>query len=184
MARKDYDMQLKELRNQMLLLGTMVEEVIQGTIRALVKQDVEKAREIALGDDKINEQVRHIEQQCFTLLLRQQPIAKDLRAVSAALKMIGDMERIGDHGADISELTIVMSDATYPEEIKLIEEMSKETTVMLIKAVDAFAEEDREKAEAVILNDDHVDELFLEVKNSIAQSIKACNASAMQALDL
>ena len=102
--------------------------------------------------------------------------------MSAALKMITDLERIGDHGADISELTILMSKEKYPKEITLIEEMAKETTVMLIKAVDAFADYDLEKAKQVIESDDIVDNLFVMVKNSIAKSVK--ESDAMQELDL
>ncbi|MDD7718759.1 MAG: phosphate signaling complex protein PhoU [Eubacteriaceae bacterium] len=177
-------MQLKELKNQMLLLGSMVEDVIQETIRALTCQDTKKAGEIASGDEKINEQVRKVEQQCYTILLRQQPIAKDLRAVSAALKMLTDMERIGDHGADISELTLLMSNSTYPGEIRLIEEMAKETSIMLIEAVDAFAQQDSDKAQHVIDNDDTVDRLFVSVKDAIARSIQTDSADPMQLLDL
>ena len=184
MARLVYDMQLKELKNQMMLLGSMVEEVIRDTISALVKQDTEKAREIVSGDEKINEQVRNVEQQCYTILLRQQPIARDLRAVSAALKMLTDMERIGDHGADISELTLLMSSSPYPEEIRLIEEMAKETSVMVIDAVDAFAQQDSEKAQQVIDNDDKVDEIFVSVKNAIAESVRGGCPDPMQELDL
>ena len=184
MARLNYDLQLKELKNQMMLLGSMIEEVVQGTIHALIKQDVDKAREIAQGDEIIDAQVRKIEQECYTLFLRQQPVAKDLRAVSAALKMITDMERIGDHGTDISELTILMSNSIYSENISLIEKMAKETSVMLIQAVDAFAEENPAKAKEVIQKDDVVDELFLQVKDSIAQSIKTSDTDAMQELDL
>ena len=183
-ARLGYDMQLKELKNQMLLLGSMVEDVIQETIRALTCQDTKKAGEIASGDEKINEQVRKVEQQCYTILLRQQPIAKDLRAVSAALKMLTDMERIGDHGADISELTLIMSNSTYPGEIRLIEEMAKETSIMLIEAVDAFAQQDSDKAQHVIDNDDTVDRLFVSVKDAIARSIQTDSADPMQLLDL
>lgn len=183
-ARLGYDMQLKELKNQMLLLGSMVEDVIQETIRALTCQDTKKAGEIASGDEKINEQVRKVEQQCYTILLRQQPIAKDLRAVSAALKMLTDMERIGDHGADISELTLLMSNSTYPGEIRLIEEMAKETSIMLIEAVDAFAQQDSDKAQHVIDNDDTVDRLFVSVKDAIARSIQTDSADPMQLLDL
>lgn len=183
-ARLGYDMQLKELKNQMLLLGSMVEDVIQETIKALTNQDIEKARKIASGDEKINEQVRKVEQQCYTILLRQQPIAKDLRAVSAALKMLTDMERIGDHGADISELTLLMSNSTYPGEIRLIEEMAKETSIMLIEAVDAFAQQDSDKAQHVIDNDDTVDRLFVSVKDAIARSIQTDSADPMQLLDL
>lgn len=183
-ARLGYDMQLKELKNQMLLLGSMVEDVIQETIGALTCQDTKKAGEIASGDEKINEQVRKVEQQCYTILLRQQPIAKDLRAVSAALKMLTDMERIGDHGADISELTLLMSNSTYPGEIRLIEEMAKETSIMLIEAVDAFAQQDSDKAQHVIDNDDTVDRLFVSVKDAIARSIQTDSADPMQLLDL
>lgn len=184
MARVNYETQLKELKNQMMLLGSMIENVIHGTVQALVKRDTVRAEKIASGDEEINEQVRVIEQQCYSLLLRQQPIAKDLRAVSAALKMITDMERIGDHGADISELIVSMNEEMYPEDIHLIEQMAKETAVMLIEAVDAFAEQDREKAEGVIAKDDQVDELFVKVKESIAASLKKSDTNAMTELDL
>ncbi|MCM1233449.1 MAG: phosphate signaling complex protein PhoU [Ruminococcus flavefaciens] len=184
MAREYYGLQLKELKNQMLLLGSMIEGVIEDTVRALVSQDIEKAKEIAAGDDKVDRLVRRIEEQCYSLLLRQQPVARDLREVSAALKMITDMERIGDHGTDISELTILMSGNPYPDEIRMIEAMSKEAMVMLIEAVDAFAQADAKKAGAVIEKDDIVDELFLKVKDSIALSVKTSETNAKQELDL
>lgn len=184
MAREYYGQQLKELKNRMLLLGSMIEGVIEDTVRALVSQDIEKAKEIAAGDDKVDKLVRQIEEQCYSLLLRQQPVARDLREVSAALKMITDMERIGDHGTDISELIILMSENPYPEEIGMIEEMSKEAMIMLIEAVDAFAQADAKKAEAVIGKDDIVDALFLKVKDSIALSLKTSETDAKQELDL
>lgn len=184
MAREYYGQQLKELKNRMLLLGSMIEGVIKDTVRALVSQDIEKAKEIAAGDDKVDRLVRQIEEQCYSLLLRQQPVARDLREVSAALKMITDMERIGDHGTDISELIILMSENPYPEEIGMIEEMSKEAMIMLMEAVDAFAQADAGKAEAVIGKDDIVDALFLKVKDSIALSLKTSETDAKQELDL
>ena len=184
MARVNYDLQLKELKNQMLLLGSMIEEVIRKTIHALITQDVQEAKQIASGDEKIDAQVRKIEQLGYTILLRQQPIASDLRAVSAAMKMITDMERIGDHGADISELTVLMSKESYPNEIELVKQMSKETSMMLIQAVDAFADGNMQKASAVIARDDIVDDVFLQVKNSLANSIKENDTDAMQELDL
>lgn len=184
MARVNYDLQLKELKNQMLLLGSMIEEVIRKTIHALITQDVQEAKQIASGDEKIDAQVRKIEQLGYTILLRQQPIASDLRAVSAAMKMITDMERIGDHGADISELTVLMSKESYPDEIELVKQMSKETSMMLIQAVDAFADGNMQKASAVIARDDIVDDVFLQVKNSLANSIKENDTDAMHELDL
>ncbi len=184
MAREYYGLQLKELKNQMLLLGSMVEGVIEGTVSALVSQDIEKAKEIAAGDDKVDRLVRQIEEQCYSLLLRQQPVAGDLREVSAALKMITDMERIGDHGTDISELTVLMGKKPYPDEIRMIEEMSKEAMVMLMEAVDAFAQADAKKAGAVIEMDDIVDELFLKIKGAVALSVKTSETDAEQELDL
>ena len=172
MARENYDKQLTELRNQMMLLCSMIEEVLQDTIHALVQQDVERAEKIVSGDGKVDEQVRSILQICYTLLLRQQPVASDLRKVSAAMKMITDMERIGDNGTDISDLTILMSG------------MSKVTTEMLIDAVDAFAWENAAKSQNVIDKDDKVDELFLTAKESIAKTIKENGVDAMQELDL
>ena len=168
----------------MLLLGSMVEGVIEGTVSALVSQDIEKAKEIAAGDDKVDRLVRQIEEQCYSLLLRQQPVAGDLREVSAALKMITDMERIGDHGTDISELTVLMGKKPYPDEIRMIEEMSKEAMVMLMEAVDAFAQADAKKAGAVIEMDDIVDELFLKIKGAVALSVKTSETDAEQELDL
>ena len=184
MAREYYGLQLKELKNQMLLLGSMVEGVIEGTVSALVSQDIEKAKEIAAGDDKVDRLVRQIEEQCYSLLLRQQPVAGDLREVSAALKMITDMERIGEHGTDISELTVLMGKKPYPDEIRMIEEMSKEAMVMLMEAVDAFAQADAKKAGAVIEMDDIVDELFLKIKGAVALSVKTSETDAEQELDL
>ena len=172
MARENYDLQLKELKNQMLKLGCMIEEIIRNTVEALMKQNTEFAMNITKGDSEIDVQVRKIEAICYKLLLRQQPIASDLRQVTAALKMLTDMERIGDHGVDISELTILMSEKKYPEEIAFISDMAKQTVSMTIKAIDAFAEQDIEKAEVVIAMDDEVDDLFVNTKHSIAEGIR------------
>ena len=185
MARELYDLQLKELKNQMLKLGCMIEEVIRNTVDALIKQNSEFAVDITKGDNEIDEQVRNIEAICYKLLLRQQPVASDLRQVTAALKMLTDMERIGDHGVDISELTILMSEKKYPEEISYISEMAKHTVSMTIKAIDAFAEQDKDMAEAVIAMDDEVDELFVNTKHSIAAGIRnSIDYWAEQELDL
>ena len=105
------------------------------------------------------------------LLLQQQPVAKDLRLISAALKMITDMERIGDHASDISEMTILMADAAYetgdPINLDLIKEMAKETTDMVIKSVDAFVQKDMDMAHWVIKEDDVVDDLFNQFKQQL-----------------
>ncbi len=184
MARNQFDEQLTELRQEILKLGTLLEETIQGTIHALVNRDAELATKIAKGDDVIDDQVKKIEHICYGLLLRQQPIAKDLREVSTALRMMTDMERIGDHGVDISELTLLLTEQEYPPEIHLIEKMAKEAMVMLLEAVAAFAGRDMEKAQGVIARDDMVDEMFLEFKNVVAVSICREQNCAEQILDL
>ncbi len=184
MARRNFDGQLKELKNQMILLGGMVEEAISGAIHAFADQDTEKAEKTARGDDKVDAQVRMVEQLCYNLLLRQQPVAGDLREVSAVLKMLTDMERIGDHAEDISELTILMAGKPYPKEVQFVEDMAKETTIMLNHSIDAYVEGDMEKAQSVIDRDDVVDGLFDEAKASISDLIKRGGADAEQALDI
>ena len=121
------------------------------------------------------------------LLLQQQPVAKDLRLISAALKMITDMERIGDHAADISEMTILMSDATYERSainIDLVESMAKETTDMVIKCVDAFVNKDLELARTVIAQDDVVDDLFADFKQQLIKKINENVKNGEQATDM
>ena len=111
--RNRFERQLLELNNELIQMGSMIERAIEMGISALVRQDVEKAKKAISYDEEIDEQEKTVESLCMKLLLQQQPVAKDLRLISAALKMITDMERIGDHAADISEMTILMSDATY-----------------------------------------------------------------------
>ena len=108
--RNRFDRQLAELNNELIEMGSLIEQAIEMGISALVKQDVEKAKKAIAFDNEIDHQEKEIENLCMKLLLQQQPVAKDLRLISAALKMITDMERIGDHAADISEMTILMAD--------------------------------------------------------------------------
>ena len=143
--RNRFDRQLLELNNELIQMGSLIEQAIEMGISALVKQDVEKAEQAIKFDVEVDEQEKTIEALCMKLLLQQQPVAKDLRLISAALKMITDMERIGDHAADISEMTILMADSDYEKSainMEVIKEMAKETTDMVIKSVDAFVNKD------------------------------------------
>ena len=145
--RNRFDRQLLELNNELIQMGSLIEKAIEMAIAAFVKQDVDRAKEAIKFDEEINRQEKDIENLCMKLLLQQQPVAKDLRLISAALKMITDMERIGDHAADISEMTILMADSTYEKshiDIELVKRMAKETTDMLIKCVEAFVNKDLE----------------------------------------
>ncbi|MFR6025344.1 MAG: phosphate signaling complex PhoU family protein [Christensenellales bacterium] len=107
-SRKYYEMELQKLNASLLEMGEMIRMAIGGAVTALLEFDHDKAREIIAYDEQIDRQNREIEQQCYTLLLSQQPVAGDLRMVSAALKMTTDMERIGDHAADISEIELML----------------------------------------------------------------------------
>ncbi len=182
--RNRFDRQLKELNNEMIEMGAMIEAAIEKAVSALVNQDVEKAKEAVKGDDVINHQEKNIENLCLKLLLQQQPVARDLRQISAALKMVTDMERIGDHAADISEITIALASQPYVKKLEHIQEMAKETMQMIVKAVDAFVEKDKEKAIAVMEQDDVVDDLFDTVKKELIGLIHENPENGEQAADL
>ena len=170
--RSKFDEQLKNLNEEMIQMGILIEENIQKAIEALVKSDVELAKVIMEKDAIIDRKQREIENICFQLLIQQQPVAKDLRAITAAMKMVTDMERIGDHAADISEITIMLSDSTRNENYDTIIKMASEASVMLIQSIDAFTEKNENKAKAVIDHDDVVDELFDRVKAELIELIR------------
>lgn len=185
--RNRFDRQLLELNNELIQMGSLIEKAIEMAITALVKQDVEKAEEAIKFDVEIDQQEKAIEALCMKLLLQQQPVAKDLRLISAALKMITDMERIGDHAADISEMTILMSDSEYEKSdinIDIVKEMAKETTTMVIKSVDAFVNKDLELARWVLKQDDVVDALFDDFKHQLIIKINENVKNGEQATDM
>ena len=185
--RNRFDRQLLELNNELIQMGSLIEQAIEMGISALVKQDVEKAEQAIKFDVEVDEQEKTIESLCMKLLLQQQPVAKDLRLISAALKMITDMERIGDHAADISEMTILMADSDYEKSainMEVIKEMAKETTDMVIKSVDAFVNKDLELARWVINRDDVVDDLFDSFRKELIQKINENVKNGEMATDM
>lgn len=182
--RSKFDEQLNFLNNEMTLMGTMIEESIAKAIDALVKQDVELAKKIMAGDEEIDREQKKIENICFNLLIQQQPVAKDLRTITAAMKMVTDMERIGDHAADISEMTIMMADKPMLNHIEHINKMASQTVLMLNLSIEAYVEKDMGKANVVISKDDIVDELFIEVKNDIINLIHENPQKGEQATDM
>lgn len=184
MPRTNFKMQLEQLNDQMITMGSMIENAIETAIAALVSQDTERAEEAIAYDMEVDAQERNIEQLCYKLLLMQQPVASDLRLVSATMKMITDMERIGDHAADISELTLLMAGKPYIREITDIELMAKETTVMVTNSVDAYVNRDLDLARKVIQMDDEVDELFNKVKSEIIGEIRTGGDDGEQTTDL
>ena len=182
--RNRFDRQLVQLNNELIEMGGMIEKAISDTVKALVNQDIELASNVIEYDEEIDHQEREIEQLCLKLLLQQQPVAKDLRLISAALKMITDMERIGDHATDISEITIELSKESYIKKLDHIQQMAKETMVMLVQSVEAFVNKDMDKARTVIVHDDVVDDLFNKVKAELIAMIHEDVNAGEQAFSL
>lgn len=182
--RNRFDRQLKKLNDELIDMGSMIEKSIEKALVALVTQNVEKAQEVITFDLEIDRQEREIESLCMKLLLQQQPVARDLRLISSALKMITDMERIGDQAADIAELAIFMAEKPYIKELKHITQMGQETMVMVVTSVDAFVEKDLEKAQEVLEHDDIVDQLFDAVKSELIEMIHQDKEIGEQATDL
>ncbi len=184
MMRNRFDAMLEDLNHEMIEMGSMIENAISMAINALVKQDVEKAQKTITYDEEIDHKEKEIENLCIKLLLSQQPVAKDLRFISSALKMITDMERIGDHAEDISELTIHLSKEPYIYKMSHLQQMAKETSQMVIQSLEAYVNHDIDLANQVIDNDDVVDQLFVQIKTELIQLINESTHNGEQAADL
>ena len=183
MTRKHYDEQLAALHAELIEMGGMISGAIGRAVSALLSRDAESAREVIAYDEEIDRQERVVETLCYKLLLSQQPVAGDLRRVSSALKIITDMERIGDHAADISEMTLMLRELPSMSNEHL-REMATRTTDMLLASLAAYVEQDMEKAEQVIAQDDAVDALFVAVKRDLVEAITADPKRGEAAADL
>lgn len=181
--RNRFDRELIHLNDELIEMGSLIEKAIEMAVSALVNQNIEQAKSTIEMDAEIDEKEREIEHLCLKLLLQQQPVAKDLRVISSALKMITDMERIGDQASDISEITIQLAKQKYIKELKTIQEMAKEATLMLVKSIEAFVNKDIVLAGEVIGKDDRVDDLFTEVKRELIQLISENTDNGEQATD-
>lgn len=181
--RTMFDKQLDLLNNELIQMGALCEEAIANSARALTDGNLELARNAILEDEEIDRKERVIESLCMRLLLQQQPVAKDLRLVSSALKMITDMERIGDQAADISEI-VTLANIRAEDTTLSIGEMSKSTIKMVTESIDAFVNRDLVLARSVIDYDDVVDNLFSQVKNELIQRIERKEIDGEYAIDL
>ena len=182
--RTKFDEQLHMLNQEMMHMGSMREEKIQKAIEALIGQNRSLAKKIMDGDCEVDREQKKIENICFNLLMQQQPVARDLRVISAAMKMVTDMERIGDHAADISEMTVMMSGTPYVADLEDIKKMASETVLMLIRSIEAYVEKDMLKAQSVIDHDDIVDDLFHKNKQDLIELIQKNPAVSEQAADM
>ncbi len=164
--RSRFDMQLHELNSELIKMGALCESAIAMSAKALLDGDTELAARVLEFDSEIDQKERDIESRCMKLLLQQQPVARDLRTVSSALKMITDMERIGDQSADIAEI-VTMANIKASDETLHIGEMARAVMKMVTDSVDAFVKRDTSLAHSVIGYDDVVDGLFDEVKKAL-----------------
>ena len=180
--RSRFDEQLARFNQELIEMGALCEEAISLAAAALAEGDGREAGVAAL-DREIDQKERDIETLCLKLLLQQQPVARDLRQISAALKMITDMERIGDQAEDIAEIITFLGGRTADEHTR-ITRMAKATTQMVTDSIDAFVRQDVSIAERVIRSDDIVDDCFVEVKNSLISMIAANPQEGEFALDL
>ena len=180
--RKHFDEQIARLGEEMIAMGALVEHTIEDACEALRLGDVVRARRIMEGDREVDRKEREIEALCLHLLLQQQPVARDLRQISSALKMITDMERIGDQAADISEIVTVM-DLTQPRP-EHFTAMAHAAVDMVHRAIDAYVRQDVELARQVMDSDDVVDELFDRVKGDLAALLREDAAHSGSALDM
>lgn len=181
--RNRFDEQLFELNRDLIEMGAMCEEAIASAAKALSTGDMDLARKVRSNGFAIDQMERDIEGRCMKLLLHQQPVARDLRQISAALKMITDMERIGDQAEDIAEIILHLNGHTM-EGVERIGDMARETIKMVTESVDAFVKKDITLAEQVILHDDVVDRLFGEVKRAIIKLVTENPGDGEFALDL
>ncbi len=181
--RSRFDEQLTLLSRELIEMGALCEEVISMASRALMDGNAALARRVAPLDSEIDHKERSIESMCLKLLLQQQPVARDLRQISAALKMITDMERIGDQAEDISEIVQFLNGRTV-ENADLLQEMSRAVIKMVTESVDAYVKHDIMLAEKVVKDDDIVDSCFTTVKRKLIDAIAANPSDGEYALDL
>ena len=181
--RNRFDMQLALLNKMLIEMGALCEKVIAQSTKALMEGNVPLAKEVAPIDEEIDHMEKDIESICLKLLLQQQPVARDLRQISAALKMITDMERIGDQAEDIAEI-IIFLDGRTGEVHEAFTEMADATIKMVTGSVDAFVKQDIAIAEGVIKNDDIVDDCFDKIKKALIQMIAENPEDGEYAIDL
>ena len=181
--RSNFDEQLALLNRELIEMGALCEEVIALSSKALTELDKTLAAKVAPLDTEIDQKERTIESMCLKLLLQQQPVARDLRQISAALKMITDMERIGDQAEDIAEI-ISFIDGHTSENDTLMREMAKAVIQMVTESVDAYVKHDIALAEKVIADDDIVDDYFDSVKKKLIGSIARNPGDGEYALDI
>ena len=184
MMRSRFDEQLELLNKELIEMGALIEHAIESASQALINQDIESAKKAIEFDTEVDQKEKDIESLCLRLLLQQQPVARDLHQISAALKMITDMERIGDQAADISGIVIYLADTPYIKKLEHLPQMA-DTAIRMVKgSIDAYVKRDLALAKEIIDMDDIIDNLFVVVKNELIERIHEKAENGEQAIDL
>lgn len=181
--RKHYNEQLAQLNTELITMGALCEEAISGAAKYLIENDESLKERIFEADSKIDQKERDIETLCMKLILQQQPVARDLRVISSALKMISDMERIGDQASDIAEIVCFVNQSSIGSKVH-IADMARATINMVTDSVESFVKNDIDLAYEVIKHDDVVDDLFIKVKNELISGVKEGTNDAEALIDL
>ncbi len=181
--RTHFDAQLATLNNELILMGSLCENAIAKACQALTEHSKDQAFNVYKSDNIIDKKEREIESLCLSLILHQQPIASDLRFISAALKMITDMERIGDQASDIAEIVLNLN---FEEcgKLELIDQMGAAVIDMVNRCIDAYIRHDLKLAQETIDSDDVIDEFFYKIKTELVQRIRAHDQDGQTPLDL
>ena len=182
--RNRFGEQLERLHVEMIQMGALCEDAISAAAQALMKGDEDLARAAGEAEREIDQKEREVENLCLKLLLQQQPVARDLRTISSALKMISDMERIGDQAADIADLSKHIEDKAVTGDIINIRKMAEDTVRMVTESIDAFVKGDLELCRKVIDDDDKVDDAFNDIKEKLAEVLNNGKPDASIGLDI
>ena len=182
--RSKFDEQLKQLHIDLLDMAYLIQDAIQNAMIYFFEADINGAEKIIKNDENVNHYQKKIENICFNLLIQQQPVAKDLRTITAALKMVTDMERTGDHASDISELVIDMKDCPILFNVDRFKEMYSNVVSMLIQSINAYVNKDIQMAKECIKEDDEIDLLFDKNKEDLIQLIHENPEKGRAAVDL
>ena len=181
--RNKFDSQLEKLNLELITMGALCEDAISASVKGFLDDDDALCQKAVEAEDEINRKERDIESICMKLLLEQQPVARDLRVISSALKMISDMERIGDQAYDIAEIAKFIKNSNVKSKIH-IKDMAAAATKMVTDSVDSFVKKDVELARSVMVYDDKVDNLFDCVKDELVQLITEDKANGEFCIDL
>ena len=182
--RNKFDLELENLNIELIKMGSMIENAIELSAKALIEQNLDLVSKVNELESEIDEMEKTIESHCLRLLLQQQPVASDLRIISTALKMITDMERIGDNAEDIAEISKFMVNQKFIKDLVHIPQMAEATISMVTRSIDAFVNKDKKLAEEVCADDDIVDNLFRIIKNELIEKIQENTENGEQAIDL